>query len=80
MARASTLLALGSIGAARVALERAAETGNAQATFALSETYDPNALTTARTYGTRGMRQRHATYTRGLMTVVLKRPRIDLTR
>ena len=54
MARASALLAQGSIGAARVVLERAAETGNAQATFALAETYDPNVLATWRTYGTRG--------------------------
>jgi TPR repeat protein len=34
-------------------LERVAETGNAQATFALAETYDPNVLATWRTYGTR---------------------------
>ena len=54
MARANALLAQGNIGAARVALERAAETGNAQATFALAETYDPNVLATWRTYGTRG--------------------------
>ena len=54
MARASALLAQGSIGAARVVLERAAETGSAEATFALAETYDPNVLATWRTYGTRG--------------------------
>jgi len=54
MARASALLAQGNIGAARVALERAAETGNAQATFALAETYDPYVLATWRTYGTLG--------------------------
>ena len=54
MARASALLAQGNIGAARIVLERAAETGSAQATFALAETYDPNVLATWRTRGTRG--------------------------
>jgi hypothetical protein len=54
MARASALLAQGSIGAARLVLERAAETGNAQALFALAETYDPNVLATWRAYGTQG--------------------------
>ena len=54
MARARTLLAQGNIGAARIVLERAAETGSAQATFALAETYDPNVLATWRTRGTSG--------------------------
>ena len=54
MARASTLLARGNIGAARIVLERAAETGSAQATFMLAETYDPVILSKWRTYGTRG--------------------------
>ena len=54
LARAKALLGQGNIGAARVVLERAAETGSAQATFALAETYDPNVLATWRTYGTRG--------------------------
>jgi hypothetical protein len=54
LARAKALLGQGNIGAARVVLERAAETGSAQATFALAETYDPNVLLTWRTYGTRG--------------------------
>jgi hypothetical protein len=49
LARAKALLGQGNMGAARVMLERAAETGSAQATFALAETYDPN-----RTFGTRG--------------------------
>ena len=53
-ARASALLSQGNIGAARVVLERAAETGSAQAIFALAETYDPNILATWRAYGTRG--------------------------
>src|SRR6187200_317486 len=53
-ARASALLSQGNIGAARAVLERAAETGSAQAIFALAETYDPNVLATWRTYGTRG--------------------------
>ena len=35
-------------------LERAAETGSAQASFMLAETYDPIILSTWGTYGTRG--------------------------
>ena len=54
LARASTLLGQGNIGAARIVLERAAETGSAQASFALAETYDPYILATWRTFGTRG--------------------------
>jgi hypothetical protein len=54
LARASALLGQGNIGAARIVLERAAETGSAQAIFMLAETYDPLALSTWRTYGTRG--------------------------
>jgi hypothetical protein len=54
MARASALLGQGNIGAARVVLERAAETGSAQASFMLAETYDPVMLSTWGTYGTRG--------------------------
>ena len=44
----------GSIGAARIVLERAAEIGSAQAIFTLAETYDPVVLSTWKTYGTRG--------------------------
>ena len=54
MARASALLAQGSIGAARIVLERAAETGSAEANFMLAETYDPIVLSKWGTYGTRG--------------------------
>ena len=54
IARASALLGQGDIGAARVVLERAAETGSAQASFMLAETYDPGILSTWGTYGTRG--------------------------
>ncbi|MBR1232829.1 hypothetical protein [Bradyrhizobium sp. AUGA SZCCT0182] len=54
LARASALLAQGNIGAARIVLERAAETGSAQASFMLAETYDPLVLSTWKTYGTRG--------------------------
>jgi hypothetical protein len=54
IAQASALLGQGNIGAARIVLERAVETGNAQATFALAETYDPNVLATWRTRGSRG--------------------------
>ncbi|WOH53761.1 hypothetical protein [Bradyrhizobium sp. sBnM-33] len=54
LARAKALVGQGNISAARVVLERAAETGNAQATFALAETYDPNVLATWRTRRTPG--------------------------
>ena len=54
MARASALLAQGSIGAARIVLDRAAETGSAEANFMLAETYDPIILSKWGTYGTRG--------------------------
>ena len=54
IARASALLGQGNIGAARIVLERAAESGNAQASFMLAETYDPAILSAWGTYGTRG--------------------------
>src|SRR5260370_22097500 len=41
IARARALLGQGNIGAARIVLERAAETGSARASFTLAETYDP---------------------------------------
>jgi hypothetical protein len=53
IARASGLLGQGDIGAARAVLERAAELGSAQASFALAETYDPNILVKWGAYGTR---------------------------
>jgi len=54
VARASMLLGQGDIGSARIVLERAAETGNAQASFALAETYDPLVLRRWGAYGTLG--------------------------
>jgi hypothetical protein len=54
IARASALLSQGNIGAARTVLERAAENGNARASFMLAETYDPVVLSSWGTYGTRG--------------------------
>ncbi|MCP3471639.1 hypothetical protein NLM33_15025 [Bradyrhizobium sp. CCGUVB1N3] len=54
IARASALLKQGNIGAARIVLERAAEMGSAQASFALAETYDPRILPNFGTYGTQG--------------------------
>ena len=54
IARARTLLGQGNVGAARIVLERAAETGSARASFTLAETYDPVTLSTWGTYGTRG--------------------------
>ncbi|WP_324418334.1 hypothetical protein [Bradyrhizobium sp.] len=54
IARAATLIAQGNIGAARIVLERAAESGNARASFMLAETYDPIILSAWGTQGTRG--------------------------
>src|SRR5258708_13675194 len=54
IARASALLGQGNIGAARIVLERAAETGSAQASFMLAETYDPVILSALGTYRTPG--------------------------
>ncbi len=54
MSRASLLLAQGDIGAARIVLERAAETGSAPALFALAETFDPTVLASRGTVGTQG--------------------------
>ncbi|HEY6982409.1 hypothetical protein [Reyranella sp.] len=54
MARASRLLIEGNVGAARIVLDRAAELGNAQALFALAETYDPLSLSAWGTLGTQG--------------------------
>jgi chromosome segregation ATPase len=54
LARAGSLIARGNIGAARVVLERAGESGNARASFMLAETYDPAILLAWGTYGTRG--------------------------
>jgi uncharacterized protein YhaN len=56
LARASALLAQGNIVAARIVLERAAESGNAQASFMLAETYDPAVLSSWGAYRTRGER------------------------
>ena len=54
MARASVLLSQGNVGAARIVLDRAAETGSAPALFALAETYDPFVLAAWGTFGTQG--------------------------
>jgi len=54
IARANVLLGQGNISAARIVLEHAAETGSAQASFILAETYDPVILSRWGTYGTRG--------------------------
>ena len=53
MARAQELLRLGDISGARLLLERASASGEARATFALAETYDPNVLSR---WGARGFR------------------------
>jgi hypothetical protein len=54
VAYARVLLDRGDIGSARIVLQRAADMGNAQASFALAETYDPLILSKWGTYGTRG--------------------------
>ena len=54
IARASALLGQRNIGAARIVLERVAETGNAKANFMLAETYDPAVLSAWGAFGTRG--------------------------
>ncbi|MFG3595171.1 hypothetical protein [Bradyrhizobium sp. RDI18] len=54
IARASALLSQGNIGAARIVLERAVESGDARASFMLAQTYDPVVLSAWGTYGTRG--------------------------
>jgi hypothetical protein len=54
VAYARVLVDRGAIGSARIVLQRAADMGNAQASFALAETYDPLILSKWGTYGTRG--------------------------
>ena len=54
MSRARLLLNRGDIGAARIVLAHAAETGSAQALFALAETFDPLVLSAWGTFGTQG--------------------------
>ncbi|WP_271597591.1 hypothetical protein [Bradyrhizobium sp. CCBAU 45384] len=54
VARASVLLGQGDIASARAVLERAAEIGDARASFALAETYDPIILRKWGAYGTVG--------------------------
>ena len=54
MVRARQLVEQRNISAARSMLERAAESGNAQALFALAETYDPNMLASWGTVGLQG--------------------------
>jgi len=54
LGRARQLVDQGNISAARSILEHAAEAGNAQALFALAETYDPHLLTAWGTIGMKG--------------------------
>jgi TPR repeat protein len=53
IARAEALFRSGDVSGARLLLERAQEDGNAQATFLLAETFDPNALSTIGAVGIR---------------------------
>jgi len=65
--RATTLLGQGNIGAARAVLERAVESGDAQAHFMLAETYDPAVLAKWGALGTQGeVETARAHYTRAL--------------
>jgi len=54
LARASQLLVVGDVAAARIVLDRAVESGDLQALFALAETYDPLSLSAWGTLGTQG--------------------------
>ena len=54
MSRAHLLISQGNISAARTVLERAAETGDGRALFALAETFDPTVLSAWGTLGTLG--------------------------
>lgn len=54
MARAGQLLIVGDVAAARIVLDRAVESGDVQALFALAETYDPLSLSAWGTLGTQG--------------------------
>lgn len=54
MSRAHVLIGQGNISAARIVLERAAETGDGRALFALAETFDPIVLSSWGTLGTLG--------------------------
>ncbi|OAE99952.1 hypothetical protein AYJ54_32245 [Bradyrhizobium centrolobii] len=67
LARANVLLGRGDIVSARTVLQRAAEMGDALASFTLAETYDPLNLSKWGTYGTRGDAKRALDlYTRAL--------------
>jgi hypothetical protein len=67
MSRARLLLSQGDIGAARIVLTHAAETGSAQALFALAETFDPLVPSTWGTLGTQGdVARAQELYTRAL--------------
>ena len=67
----------GNIGAARIVLERAAETGSAPALFALAETYDPLILAAWGTFGTRATSPRHRNSMPRLLPAVFRRQRTD---
>jgi len=68
MERANLLVAQGDVGAARNVLERAAESGNAAALFALAETHDPVVLAAWGTLGTQGdVAKAKELYARALM-------------
>ena len=77
LARAGSLIAQGNIGAARVVLERASESGNARASFMLAQTYDPAILSAWGTYGTRGEAAKaRELYAKARMPVAFRRQRI----
>ena len=82
MARANQLLAMGDVAAARIVLDRAAELGNAQALFALAETYDPFSLSAWGTLGTQAdATKAQELYAKALAAGIQKaRDRIDALR
>jgi hypothetical protein len=77
MARASLLLSQGNVGAARMVLERVAETGNASALFALAETYDPLVLSAWRPSAPKAMSRRNGNSMARRLQAAFRRRRID---
>lgn len=70
----------GDIGAARIVLERAAETGSAQASFTLAETYDPVILSTWGHMERAAIRRKRASFMQMLMPAAFRKRRTDSTR
>jgi hypothetical protein len=78
--RASGLLAQGNIGAARIVLERAAESGNARASFVLAETYDPVILSAWAPMERAAKRRKRASTAQRNTLAAFRRQRADSMR